>query len=449
MADLQPCHFLNLPVELRVQIYSYTIPHGTYTITAEPSEHPSRHERHNSTDYMIRGLLGAHNVVARCGYNEDLLRPHEDQCSQNPPRDTPSPEEMQMMLEIMQESQQADTENSMGHLAGLLWSQYMSSRPTACTRPATMEPRPVRDASGTCEFIAACEDKISRQVEDRSTDLYDNILALHQTCRTIHEDLIEHFPKSSSSTHERVASNLNRAQELPTRCLDLYLSFPAGVCILAHRFPHLLRLAKNVRIAGIQQLYDQAQSPDIQKALEDQCKAIEIIARTLMGKKAVENFEASQRRHHPTVETSSAVYSLTDTIHLPSPPLTPTMVSVPSIRSLKAQPSPDSPTFHIRIFHPPLTDPPSSINNFIDVYALVWRSPYTASLKAMHNVYGGMIEQSVWRGREGTGMELKVNLDVGQIRDFGKRVISVRHPRCERGWDGVAWLLQGWDELDG
>jgi len=66
--------------------------------------------------------------------------------------------------------------------------------------------------------------------------------SLHLTCRQIHAEMLEHLPPSD---------NYNRN-------IDLYVSYPAGVTLLAYHCSHILKQAKNITILGISTLDDNA-----------------------------------------------------------------------------------------------------------------------------------------------------------------------------------------------
>jgi len=262
MAIEQDSPFLRLPTELRLQIYNHTPLSGIVTITSAPSG--------TGAGALISGLPFDHLPVVRQGYHRDWLLPvvstlHSPsnvpgstglsaaRGPQRLPRGPLSPSSRRRGSfglygarvdygAICSCSRVSCWEN---HQRPCHTLEHSPSRYSALATEAASRPRSKERLWSTAKELQH-DIQVTQEVEEGTREpspdnlyltsttysLYNAFSSLRLTSHQIHRELSD-LPCNSSNTP-----------------LDLYLSYPAGVCVVMHCYPHLLRSARTIQICG-------------------------------------------------------------------------------------------------------------------------------------------------------------------------------------------------------
>lgn len=111
---------------------------------------------------------------------------------------------------------------------------------------------------------------------------------------------------------------------------------------------------------------------------------------------------------------------------------------------------PAPPALHMRIFHPDTSGAgaPQERQGGTTTYHGIWAAPASPGPRALAHIHGGAIRLAVYRGRRGTGMEVVARDNGGR----GGRMLSALWPRFATDEDdGVGWrwaigAVGPWDE---
>lgn len=249
-------YLLRIPVELRLQIYEYAVlPPKTITISGTPG-YWDRSAK--SLECSEQGDICGQEAWIAEGFREDLLLP-EGAVSAN------GKGKARRVLEsgpdcsgitsggLEDQTHEAVVQNALEHVAaqnddqdGASSSSSSQSSNSSIYRREerridhyTEAPMPDVGVERTASSSTRRQQRHPRPVEDL---LQSAVESLHLTCKQIHAELLEHMP---------IVDNYSRN-------IDLYVSYPAGVTLLADHYSHILKQAKNVTILGISTLDDNA-----------------------------------------------------------------------------------------------------------------------------------------------------------------------------------------------
>lgn len=291
---------------------------------------------------------------------------------------------------------------------------------------------PKESPAGTCPPI------------EESNELVDTISSLRLTCRYIAAELaVPGRPETLKRKRQTV--------------LDVYLSFPLGVCVAVHRYPHILGQARNVKVAGrhIFQEHDcerirhpqrkQTHSwldldrltdgPDTQPAssrpldaaaslVAEQNRALSTLVWMLLGHTAPSpSPPPAQQPHADGASKPRTPPPLTIAKHTPHPP-----------KRLNK--------LHVRVFFPgqqPHFQPH-------ETYRAIWELPDSPVPLVLGAICGGDIVLSCARGRHAVGMEIVARDNGGRSRcvagvwpSLGNDVGAWWVDELEVGTEGVNW----------
>jgi len=357
--------FLRLPVELRLQIYDYAVTPRSITIAGSPGYWDKSIKDGKDEAGAVRGQ----EVWLADGYKEDLMIPD---CILN----TVSEKSCGTRIgkRAWHERGSSDVEEDViFNQADKEAIQGIENRVAQDTVMKTAEELP-----------------LSFKSPETAGLLYSTILALHLTHPQIHEELLEH----------------RRQYDAYYRHLDLAISYPAGITILADHYSHLLKQAKKVTILGLTAFDDNAglhfdrmqdmkeyvwesvaivskdlsQIPPEDLLARHQVNCLATTVARLLGKVAYDEEEEYRERHdvepidpgyaarklsfssNPPVDVELDSEDDThdiDNVRTPSPTeiltIDPPPPTSPTARKRPSSPSPpleNTPTLHLRIFHP-------------------------------------------------------------------------------------------------
>lgn len=306
--DQQPLpFFLRIPIELRLQIYEYAIlSPRSVTISGTPG-YWERDVSGKSLEIVVeddleqalkslgpqdrdgKGAVFDREVWVAEGFREDLLLPdvlkerqddvssrseetnHASEVSLRTASKDPAdavalqsrikrPEARLRLKELrtrMARQKELQAAARQPAQADLLQENCARKRPyiEISPSPATSS-SPKRAATGNVDYYTGPgrvashvvgEAKQSggvRQSRQRPAEgvLLSPVESLHLTCRQIHSELVANLPQ---------VDNYDRN-------IDLYVSYPAGVTILADHYLHVLKQTKNITILGLSTLDDHA-----------------------------------------------------------------------------------------------------------------------------------------------------------------------------------------------
>lgn len=290
MASSAPCPFLDLPVELHLLIFDYCTPSGCITVSSideeeddtSPESVTQRSITSKAQKKSIPGLPAGRAPRVKHAFDQQLL---EDPArGQVKAHEEAKREEAQALAQ----EQQANAEYAAlarqeptTSLSGFRWAkaadretEYQSTAgPESSQSDAVVltadaiesEDLPhhtsgppdhlINDdrVQGHFQYRAERHDRGKQPFHEPDRYLCMAIPALHLTCRQIHHELTKHRPHLTSHPHDK-------------RELDVFLSFPDGVCIAAHRYQHMLKIARSINVTGV---YDMSQLPDPQAKPKD------------------------------------------------------------------------------------------------------------------------------------------------------------------------------------
>lgn len=400
------CSLLDLPVELRLQIYSYTFLPTTITISSTPLRSGDCVPRGSP----VPGLSYARKIIAGEGHQPELLKKeHEGDYEHGSSSESQPPVyQAQELAEMLRNSEGTAHQGS----ALLMAARFLSWEDSNDIAKWEI-------AKGTERRCNSARTKIPSQ-DTPSFILHDNIGALHRTCRTIRSDLNRHMHSENS-----------RFKHSPERPLNLYLSYPSGVCFVTHRYRHLLRMVGNIHISGISELNEVEMSSDY-LLVKQRLKALETMVSILLGKRGG--------------RVSPSDFSGKDTLVSVSRPRLPAAFSAPATRA--------SPILHVRLFHPQMS-PPDVItihpqSPMTDPYELLWRSKYSPAPVVLRFIYGGAIVLTTLRSRRpsrpGAGVDILARANSEPSREVTSRHLTPG--QLGTGWEVDSWLTTGWQDDD-
>lgn len=231
----------------------------------------------------------------------------------------------------------------------------------------------------------------------------DSIRSLRLTCRQIASEL---DPSESSTPKIRTSSEI---------ALDLYLSFPLGVCVAVHLHPRLLRRARNIKVAGQHIFRNQPARLDRKRS------------HSWMSMDVKPATESAERQHKGTpgnlaLDQNTALRRLVGMLvgHHRAPAAAKHIPRTPARLH----------RLHFRLFFPTLGTGAQAY----DTYCSIWEEGTSPVPPILAGVYGGDIVLSCARGREVVGMEIVVRDNGG-----GARCVTGVWPRLEAG-EGRWWV---------
>ena len=490
MAIEQDSPFLRLPTELRLQIYNHAALSGIVTITSAPSG--------SGAGAHIPGLPFDHLPVVRLGYHRDWLRPVVSTLSiplnvqgstglfaaRGSQRISRGPLQVTAQLRNLfgTNAERANyrsavcsclrvscPQNRQGrcqrleqeHLTGDLSTRY--SAPSAEAIPKTDSPSSLSPAAKEPDAETQITEQVGESTREPSHDnihltsypwsLYNAFSSLRLTSHQIHGEI------SDLSYNSSVAP------------LDLYVSYPAGVCVLMHCYPHLLRSTRTVRICGtfdlaavripidyrrpdrdewkanVENLNDDDYAWDVNEprraarlVIKTQVATLEHLVTLLLG---LDVTKASRATTNNSPDSADALSTA-------QPDATRLATRVPALQQLT-----------LRVLYHDTT--PCFTSSTLGVYNGIWSAPLSPACMAMQHIYGGEIQMALARGGNATGMEV-----VAKPSEGGGKIIACHWPRLaatERGMgscreergslgsaapeDGLGWCVRtenGWGE---
>lgn len=236
-------------------------------------------------------------------------------------------------------------------------------------------------------------------------ELIDPICSLRLTCRQIASELA--LPGRSPLSASKAAGSL-----------DLYLSFPTGVCTAIHKYPNLLRQARNIKIAG-PHYFHQADCEKMQRAKG--IKAHSWMDLDRLDKES-ENDDAQttdeERSLDPAMrlvlEQNQALKTLVWMLLGHTTANSKDETTTASIRTI-AKHKPHAPSrlnkLHVRIFFP--CNAPHSP---YETYRAIWELQESPIPLVLAAICGGDIVLACARGREAVGVEIIAKDNGGKSR---------------------------------
>lgn len=294
--------------------------------------------------------------------------------------------------------------------------------------------------------------------------------ALHLTCRQFNRELKDHRHAERKQPYARK--------------VDLYLSFPDGVCVAYHRHAHLLRIARTINVTGVwdlrvmqdpQLVRPQDRTEDVNgrppismppndkvvlPSLQiDQLNALELLTGLVLGRKPIQaattKYEAMHGRLkvvalRPDEEEPEKGVDYAPILNVrmwhpngsqhhpyrPDPP--PAIERFEKARSTFASASTVSAPawpYHGHLYDQNAASSPSNM----DTYSLLWSHTLSPVPAALQCVYGGSVKMAVARGKTGNAvsMSAKCNFANG-------RYLSMAWPKVSDGDEVEKEAVKKW-----
>lgn len=320
----------DLPLELRLQIYSFCVPSGSITIAATNDNEPAV----SAQGQEIAGLLPGKTPVLKPVFDRALLEANQPA---NEPQTETSDDRSndaggnsaswegrkweKASKRLLESASPVLSRVKRRHI----WSGFTPHRSPDSSISSRIPSNSDEGLDGGCskKDDSCCENEYqssrtsSMALQEPPTERlqqypyrYLPFEALHLVCRQIHNELLT-YSKDNIKTPPH------------PRRLDLYLSFPDGVSIAVQRYKNLVRIARAVHVTGVWEFRGMADPrllhPSSQPRLEgeepvsrrqpghdgtsdlqiDQINALEHLTHCVLGKNTTQAAERFQQEHYP------------------------------------------------------------------------------------------------------------------------------------------------------